>query len=119
MAPLPLLLNLAPILITTLGLFEFSLVYCPARDHFHISSLGNSQEEMSKWDGINVFINYMLLCLQRPLSLIQVYLLKISMRYRDRCTCIKMLTTVRDLVNQLMREHHTVFTLLLTLPHKG
>ena len=119
MAALPLLINLAPFLITTLGIFEFSLVYCPARDHFHISSLGNSQEEMSKCESINVSINYMLLCLQRLPSLIRVCLLLISMTYRDTCTYIKRLKPVKDLVNRVMREHHTVFTLPLILPQKG
>lgn len=118
MAPLPLLIDLAPLLITTLGIFEFSLVYCPVRDHFHISSLGNSQEEMSKCESINVSINYMLLCLQRLPSLIHVCLFMISMIYHDRYTYTKMLKNVKDLVKWLMREHHTVFILLLILPQK-
>ena len=58
MAPMPtLIIELAPLIMTTLGLFEFNLVYCPARDHFHISALGNSQEEMSKYERINVCVN--------------------------------------------------------------
>ncbi len=48
--------DLGPFLLTTLGLFELHVVYCPTRDTFHLTPLENRQEEMSKCDSF-VLIN--------------------------------------------------------------
>ena len=58
MAPMPILFDIGPLLITTLGLFELNLVYSPTRNHFHLASLGNNKEEISKCDSVNILINY-------------------------------------------------------------
>lgn len=45
----PLLFNFTKnILLTTLGIFELIVVYCPRSDDFHLTALGNSPENMSK-----------------------------------------------------------------------
>jgi len=55
---MPVLFNIAPLLITTLGLFELNLVYSPTRNRIHLASLGNNKEEMSKCDSVDILINY-------------------------------------------------------------
>ena len=52
MAPVEQIINLGPFLLTTLGIFELSVVYCPIRDSFHLTPLGNNPEEISKCNSI-------------------------------------------------------------------
>lgn len=53
------------ILITTLGITELTVVYCPIRNVFHLEPLplGNSQENTSKYHNIWC-IDQLVLCLQ-------------------------------------------------------
>jgi len=43
------LVQLPPFLLTTLGIFELSVVYSPGSETFHLTTLGNSQEAMRKF----------------------------------------------------------------------
>ena len=51
MAPLS-LFDLGPFLITTLGITELTVVYCPIKDDFRLEPLGNSREDMGKFHSI-------------------------------------------------------------------
>ena len=42
------LFQLPSFLLTTLGIFELSVVYSPGSETFHLTTLGNSQEAMRK-----------------------------------------------------------------------
>ena len=57
-------LSLGPFLLSTLGIFELSVVYCPITNNFHISPLDNDQENMGEYDSILCVI-LLILCLYR------------------------------------------------------
>ena len=69
MAPLD-LFNLGTLLVTTLGITELLVVYCPIRDDFRLALLGNSRENMGKFHSISYIDQLILYLYIAPAKLI-------------------------------------------------